>query len=79
VVALARGGALETVKNGQTGLFFPEPTAASLAETLGVASRWRFDAGRIRAHAEAFSRQEHAAQLQTVIDETMASPIEQRW
>ena len=79
VVALARGGALETVKNGQTGLFFPEPTAASLAETLGVASRWRFDAGRLRAHAEAFSRQEHAAQLQTVIDETMASPIEQRW
>jgi glycosyltransferase involved in cell wall biosynthesis len=79
VVALARGGALETVKNGQTGLLFPEPTAASLAETLGAASRWRFDTNRIRAHAEAFSRQEHAAQLQALIDETMASPIEQRW
>jgi len=79
VVALARGGALETVKNGQTGLLFPEPTAASLAETLRAASRWRFDPDRIRAHAEAFSRQEHAAQLQAVIDETMASPIEQRW
>jgi glycosyltransferase involved in cell wall biosynthesis len=79
VVALARGGALETVKNGQTGLLFPEPTAASLAETLAVAARWRFDADRIRAHAEAFSREEHATQLRAVIDETMASPIEQRW
>jgi glycosyltransferase involved in cell wall biosynthesis len=79
VVALARGGALETVKNGQTGLLFPEPTAASLADTLGVASTWRFDSARIRAHAEAFSREEHAAHLREVIDETMASPIEQRW
>jgi glycosyltransferase involved in cell wall biosynthesis len=79
VVALARGGALETVKNGQTGLLFPEPTAASLAETLRVASTWRFDSTRIRAHAEAFSREEHAAQLRAVIDDTMTSPIEQRW
>jgi glycosyltransferase involved in cell wall biosynthesis len=79
VVALARGGALETVKNGQTGLLFPEPTAASLAETLRVASTWRFDAGRIRAHAETFSREAHAAQLRAVIDDTMASPIERRW
>jgi glycosyltransferase involved in cell wall biosynthesis len=79
VVALARGGALETVKNGQTGLLFPEPTAASLAETLRVASTWRFDSGRIRTHAEAFSREEHAAQLRAVIDDTMTSPIEQRW
>jgi glycosyltransferase involved in cell wall biosynthesis len=79
VVALARGGALETVKNGQTGLLFPEPTAASLAETLRVASRWRFDSYRIREHATAFSREEHAAQLRSVIDDTMASPVEHRW
>jgi glycosyltransferase involved in cell wall biosynthesis len=79
VVALARGGALETVKNGQTGLLFPEATAASLAETLRVASSWRWDEYRIRTHAESFSRDVHAAQLRAVIDDTMASPIEQRW
>jgi len=79
VVALARGGALETVKNGHTGLLFPEPTPSSLAETLRAASTWRFDSGQIRAHAEAFSREEHAAQMRTLIDDTMASPIEQRW
>ena len=79
VVALARGGALETVKNGQTGLLFPEATAASLADTLRIASTWRFDADRIRTHAETFSRDEHAQQLRAVIDDTMNSPIEQRW
>ena len=79
VVALARGGALETVKNGQTGLLFPEATASSLAETLRVASTWRFDSHRIRTHAEAFSRDEHATQLRAVIDDTMANPIGRRW
>jgi hypothetical protein len=34
------------VKNGQTGLLFPEATAASLADTLRNASTWRFDADR---------------------------------
>jgi glycosyltransferase involved in cell wall biosynthesis len=79
VVALARGGALETVKNGHTGLLFPEPTAASLADTLRAAAGLRFDAASIRQHAEWFSREAHAARLRSVIDETMASPIEQRW
>ena len=79
VVALARGGALETVKNGQTGLLFPEATAASLAETLRIASTWRFDSNRIRLHAETFSRDAHAEKLRAVIGDTMNSPIEQRW
>ncbi len=34
VIALRRGGALETVVAGQTGLFFDRPTADSLARTI---------------------------------------------
>jgi glycosyltransferase involved in cell wall biosynthesis len=79
VIALARGGALETVQDGQTGLLFPDATATSLAAALHAASERPFDSERIRAHAEAFSRQAHAAHLRAVIDETMAAPIEQRW
>jgi glycosyltransferase involved in cell wall biosynthesis len=79
VVALARGGALETVKDGETGLLFAEPTAASLADTLQLASARRFDPVRIRSHAETFSREAHATHLRAVIDDTMASPIELRW
>jgi glycosyltransferase involved in cell wall biosynthesis len=77
VVALARGGALETVKNGQTGLLFPEPTADSLATTLRAALTWNFHPVRIREHAEAFSREQHAARLRAVIDDTLASPARQ--
>jgi len=79
VVALARGGALETVKNGQTGLLFPEPTAASLADTLRAALRWNFDAVHIRDHAETFSRDQHAERLRAVIDDTLASPAGRQW
>ena len=79
VVALARGGALETVQHGQTGLLFPEPTVASLVETLRAATTHPFDTGQIRAHAERFGRERHMAHLRAVIDETLASPIEQRW
>ncbi len=34
VVALGRGGALETVKDGETGVLFAEPTVESLAAAL---------------------------------------------
>jgi glycosyltransferase involved in cell wall biosynthesis len=79
VVALARGGALETVRNGQTGLLFPEATAASLASTLKVATTWNFDGHRIRDHAETFSRERHTEELRAVVDDTLASPPGQRW
>ena len=79
VVALARGGALETVKDGQTGLLFPEPTAESLAETLRAALRWDFDESRIRDHAEGFSRAHHAEHLRAVIDDTLAGPAGRQW
>src|SRR6185503_10609464 len=52
VVALGRGGALETVIDGETGVFFEEPTVESLAAALGRVGRLDFDSSRIRAHAE---------------------------
>ena len=79
VVALARGGALETVRNGQTGLLFPEPTAESLATTLRAALGWNFDEFHIRDHAVGFSRDQHAARLRSVIDETLAAPPGRQW
>ena len=53
VVALGRGGALETVIDGETGVLFAEPTAASLAAALERVARLRFDAARIRASRRA--------------------------
>ncbi|MCS6802493.1 MAG: glycosyltransferase [Chloroflexota bacterium] len=43
VVAFGAGGALETVLDGQTGVFFHEPTAESLAEAVERVERLPFD------------------------------------
>jgi glycosyltransferase involved in cell wall biosynthesis len=80
VVALRRGGALETVVDGDTGLFFDAPTAESLAEALERVQGMAFDGARIRRHAERFSREQYVQRMREVIDETVtASPAGGRW
>ncbi len=56
VVAYGRGGALETVIDGETGVLFQDLTAASLGAALERVAGLRFDADRLHAHAEQFSR-----------------------
>jgi glycosyltransferase involved in cell wall biosynthesis len=79
VVALARGGALETVVDGETGVLFPDATADSLADALRRMDACSFDSARIRASAERFSREHHARAMQAVIDDTLAAPVGTRW
>jgi glycosyltransferase involved in cell wall biosynthesis len=79
VVALAKGGALETVREGDTGVLFAEPTVESLALALVRARNTRFDTSTIRAHAEQFSRERHIDQMRALIAETMAAPDGTRW
>ena len=57
VVAYGRGGALETVKEDVSGLFFGEQSAESLADALGRADASDWDAAAIRAHAEPFGEE----------------------
>jgi glycosyltransferase involved in cell wall biosynthesis len=79
VVAFDRGGALETVIADETGVFFQQPTSASLAEALQRVARLHVDPERLRMHAEQFSRQQHMQRMQDVIDETLAAPAGTRW
>jgi glycosyltransferase involved in cell wall biosynthesis len=74
VIAFARGGALETVIEGETGTFFTEATAESLAGAVVRLAGMTLDSGRIRRHAEGFSREHHIQRLRAVIDETMSAP-----
>jgi len=57
VLAYGQGGALETVIDGVTGLFFSEQTVASLNRGVDAidAHLSKFDPVAIRAHAELFS------------------------
>jgi glycosyltransferase involved in cell wall biosynthesis len=79
VVALARGGALETVTEGETGVLFAEATADSLADALRRIDALSFDTARIRISAERFARDRYASAMQTVIDETLAAPVGTMW
>ncbi|MGC4083745.1 MAG: glycosyltransferase [Vicinamibacterales bacterium] len=54
VVAWRGGGALETVRDGETGLFFDEPTPESLAAALLAVESRTWDQTLLRAHAAQF-------------------------
>lgn len=56
VIAYARGGALETIVEGETGLFFREPTPQSLAEAVLSFDDGQFNPATIREHALRFDR-----------------------
>jgi glycosyltransferase involved in cell wall biosynthesis len=57
VVAYRKGGALETVQEEVSGVFFEEQSPESLLEAVDRCSAARWDPQAIRAHAEAFSVQ----------------------
>ncbi|MBT6690759.1 glycosyltransferase [Candidatus Parcubacteria bacterium] len=54
VIAFAQGGALETVVDGVTGVFFDEQTWESLAHKVLRFEEQNFDSGVIRQHAKKF-------------------------
>ena len=79
VVALARGGVLETVIHGETGVLFDAPTVDSLATALEQTATIAFDPDRIRRHALQFSRDRHLERMRGVIDDTLSAPAGTAW
>lgn len=55
-VAYGRGGALETIVSGKTGVLFSEQTVESMVQAMEVLESTTWNKGEIRAHAESFSR-----------------------
>jgi len=68
VVALGRGGALETVVDGTTGVLVPDESPAAMAEAMRMAMARRFDPVTIRQHALAFGRDRFAAQIRAALE-----------
>jgi glycosyltransferase involved in cell wall biosynthesis len=73
VVALARGGALESVEDGVTGILVNEPTVEAFADGLARARSHRFDPAVIRARALRFSREQFAAGVRDAATELLSS------
>jgi glycosyltransferase involved in cell wall biosynthesis len=68
VVALAEGGALDSVIDGVTGILVTAPTVDAFAGALNDASTRAFDSAAIRRHAESFSKARFQEQFTGVID-----------
>ncbi len=68
-IALRAGGALETIRDGVTGTFFDEGTAASLARVLKEFEPAHYDPQRLRAHAEQFSPARFIDRLRAMVSE----------
>jgi len=79
VVALGRGGALDTVRDGETGVLIADTSVDALADGLRLAARTSWDAARIRAHADTFSAPRFLADIRRVVDDTMSAPVGHVW
>ena len=68
VLAFGRGGALETVVEYETGVFFKEPTVESLVDGIAAIERMEVDPARIRAHAQRFDVTRFGREMRSAIE-----------
>ena len=69
VIAFGKGGALETIENGRTGIFFDTQTSESIIEAVNkFESSNDFDPYYIRRNAERFSPERFRNEFQAIVD-----------
>lgn len=71
VICYEKGGVMETVIPGETGLFFKEQTAASLNKSIGIFEKRVFDHDKIHRHARKFSEERFYESIQEYIQERL--------
>jgi glycosyltransferase involved in cell wall biosynthesis len=68
VVAFARGGAVETVADGVSGLFFAEQTVEAISSAVKRLANIEINSEKIVAHARQFDRDQFFQKMRTHID-----------
>jgi len=68
VIALGKGGALETVRDGETGLFFAEESVESLCRAMEEFESRNWSADACRANASRFSKGRFVDEMQKALD-----------
>lgn len=71
IIAYGKGGVLDTVKEGETGLFFDMQSRESIADAIRRFSALPFRPEDIRSHATQFSSAQFREKIHTVIAETV--------
>jgi glycosyltransferase involved in cell wall biosynthesis len=67
VIAYGQGGVLETVVNGETGIFFYDQTPANFSEAITRCESISFDPHRVRMHSLSFDRSVYKSAMQKFI------------
>jgi glycosyltransferase involved in cell wall biosynthesis len=73
VIAYGRGGALDTVSEGTSGLFFPERTTESLQGALNAFEARAWDSEDIREHARQFSSSAFQKKIKEIVEKAWES------
>jgi len=68
VVAYGRGGAVETVADGLSGVLFAEQTVADISSAVRNLSNLEIDSGKIVTHAKQFGRDQFFRKMHRHID-----------
>lgn len=72
VIAYGQGGALETVVDGQTGLFFYEQTVESIIETIKRFEQLSFSPAKVRQRALSFSKEKFMLGIESVVAQALS-------
>lgn len=75
VIAFGKGGALETVVDGETGLFFNEQTVEALVSSLQRFNNMSFNKQEIRHHAEKFDRRNFQKSVKSFIESCLGGEL----
>jgi glycosyltransferase involved in cell wall biosynthesis len=78
VIAFGRGGALESVIEGETGVFFHSQTADALLAAIGTAERTSWQPERLLTNARRFGVDRFKREIADVVDETLTSKRSRR-
>lgn len=68
VIAFGKGGALESVEDGKTGIFFDKQTPDSVIEAINIFEKMKFDSKYIQKHADEFSAERFKNKIKKIID-----------
>jgi glycosyltransferase involved in cell wall biosynthesis len=71
--ALRFGGYLDTVREGETGVFFARPEPVEIAKALGTLLGETWDEAPIRRHALSFSEERFIRRVGEIVDEELGT------
>jgi glycosyltransferase involved in cell wall biosynthesis len=76
VIALARGGACETIESGVSGLLVDDASAEGFAQAMREVASRAFDPAALQALAQRFSTARFEASFRDVLAETLMTDTE---